>query len=351
MSASAVTKSLHIYTSAEVLATKVCRKCNRELPATAEYFYRYSEASRLRKAVDLEGTCKRCRNQRILDNVSEARKIARESKSAPGKFAPRVVGAGGPEGGFTEYQSEGFRFMSVPDSHGFNVDWTAAEAALAFMRYYRPSLVILLGDHVDFEAISRFRKAPDRVLRMHDDIAEAKKLLVKVRESAPDARIVYLKGNHEARFAHYLWEKAAALLNLEGMNLPTILGLGELGIEWCETGMYQVKPRLIAKHGNLVRSRSAYTATGEMEKNGISGMSGHTHRLGAAYKTNRIGTHVWLESGCICSLEPDYMEGQVPDWQHGLIYGTASLRGDSFTMTQAPIIRGRVMAAGMEVGP
>jgi len=51
-----------------------------------------------------------------------------------------------------------------------------------------------------------------------------------------------------------------------------------------------------------------------------------------------------VEAGCLCSLRPEYMVGQVPDWQHGLAYGAwAGGRSKRFSLHTAHIIDGKTM--------
>jgi predicted phosphodiesterase len=283
----------------------------------------------------------------------EQAEIGREvKKAATGKWNPRVVGEDGPEGGFTEHPLDGYRFVCLPDSHGYLADWKAVEAALAFVRYYKPVRIFLLGDHVDFASISRFDKPATDIARIGEDIEALGRFLKGVRESAPDAKVDYLKGNHEVRFERFLWkhQEAAAMLKATGMDLPRFLNLSEYGVNWVESGTLEVNDRLLVKHGHMVRMRSGYTATGELERQGISGISGHTHRLGQVYKRNRLGMLTWVESGCLCKYDPDYMEGQLSDWCQGLSFGTVSLRGHSFTLHTAPIVKEKVMVLGANIG-
>lgn len=332
-------------------ATRVCRTCNRELPLNEGHF------RPARTSISPEGFRRQCRGCEYASNNRREAAYRQEAislrKATPGgKWSPRVMGQAGPEGGFTEHPEEGYRFVCIPDSHGYLADPEAISAALAFVRYYRPVRIFCLGDHVDFASISRFDKPPSDIARIGEDLAACTSFMKQVRDSAPDARIHYLKGNHEARFARFLWkhQEVAALFNAQGMDLPRLLGLGDLNIEWEESGALEVTPALIVKHGHVVRQRSGYTATGELERNGISGISGHTHRLGQVYKRSRAGVMTWVESGCLCRYDPDYMEGQVSDWQQGLSFGTVSLKGRGFTVHTAPIIKGRVKALGADIG-
>lgn len=340
------------YSPANAL-TKVCRgPCGRELPATDEYFRRYSESA-ARYPGQVEGTCKRCRQKRETANISRDRTRRREADRVKPKpaWTPRVVGEDGPEGGFTEYVTEGYRFACLPDTHGWKIDLEASEAALAFVRWYKPVVVYLLGDHVDFGGLSRFIKSPEEAYSLGEDLTAARLFLARVRESAPNARIIYLKGNHEARLQKYLWTRAPELAKAEGITVPEQLKLSDLGIEWEESGTTQANASLIVKHGHMVRMRSGYTATGELERNGISGISGHTHRCGHIFKRNMLGPLGWIESGCLCRLDPEYMEGQTADWQHGVSFGSIDLTGTGFSAGVAHIHKGRVRLPGREIGP
>lgn len=339
---------------AAATATKVCRgPCGRELPATPDYFKRYSAKASRGAGGLLEGTCKRCRDERgkALSREKTALSQAVKASQPGGRWTPRVVGEGGPEGGFTEYATEGYRFVCLPDSHGYRIDWQAAEAALAFVRYYKPVVIYLLGDHVDFGALSRFVKSPEEAYSLDADVAEAQRFLAKVRESAPNARIVYLKGNHEARMQKYLWSRAAELHKVRGLDVPNYLELGNWNIEWEESGATWANPALMIKHGHVVRLKAGYTATGELERNGISGISGHSHRASHIPRRTAVGLLGWIESGCLCDLNPSYMEGQTADWQHAVSFGSIDLTGTGFSAGFALIHNGRVRLPGREVGP
>jgi len=98
------------------------------------------------------------------------------------------------------------------------------------------------------------------------------------------------------------------------LKIPTLLELDKHKIEYRDTFTYN---GFLFKHGDITRKFSGYTSRGEFERENTSGVSGHTHRLGAYYTTKRSGRYIWVESGCLCSLSPDYIQG-VPDWQHGI---------------------------------
>ena len=240
----------------------------------------------------------------------------------------------------THEDRAGSRFVYLPDPHGVFQDDEAVACAMAFTRSHRPDLVVVGGDVVDFYQLSKFDKDPRRALDLQKDLDAGEAFIAGVRKAAPHARIIYLQGNHEHRLTRWLWGKGAELLNLRGMNVPSLLNLRHYGVQYVEEGV-KVIGSLTFKHGTAVRSRAGYTATAELEREGTSGCSGHTHRIGEVSKTNRGGTYKWVESGCLCQLTPEYMRGQVPDWQHGLAYG--AFAGRRFSLHTAHIIDGKTM--------
>jgi len=243
-----------------------------------------------------------------------------------------------------EYEKTAF----IPDIHAPYIDGPAFRCMLAFLRTFKPEHIFVIGDVLDFYQLSKFIKNPSRMMDLQTDIDSATIALKQIRKAAPQAKIRLLCGNHEKRLQKFLWSQAAELFSLRDLTVPHLLGLKELNIEWIESGSMVFHDFLI-KHGNLVRSRSGYTATGEREKAGISGVSGHTHRLSQVYNTNYNGMTTWVECGCLCSLEPEYAEGQVVDWQAGLAYGYFEKGDGRFTIHTAPIIKGAMVFDGKKI--
>ena len=73
---------------------------------------------------------------------------------------------------------------------------------------------------------------------------------------------------------------------------------------------------------------------------GISGISGHTHRL-APYKKSGYTPRVWWEQGCLCRLDPDYIIGK-PNWEQGVMVGEFSTKTDSFVLHPVPFLDGKL---------
>lgn len=195
----------------------------------------------------------------------------------------------------------------------------------------QPNYLIQMGDLGDCYHLSDFDQDPNRLHRLQDEIDGMRSHLVQMRMRSEKSQLIYLEGNHEDRLRRTMWKlkgpaRALAQLNIvrEALTWPSLLGLNELGVKFIPYDSRQAKqkilPKWILKHGTMVRKFSGYTARGEMEKYGRSGSSGHTHRLGMHMRSDHNGAHAWLETGCCCSLEPEYMPD--PDWQNGAVVMT-----------------------------
>jgi hypothetical protein len=191
----------------------------------------------------------------------------------------------------------------------------------------QPNVICHMGDLLDCYTLSRFDKDPNRLESLQDEIDMARAHLATMRMTSPNSRFVLLEGNHEDRLRRTLWglKGEAATLNKltkfrKAITWPSLLDLEDLSVEFVPYGQqskHSFLPKFILKHGDLVRQQSAYTARGELDKYNRSGASGHTHRLGVHCRRDHHGNHVWIETGCTCTLSPDYTAD--PNWQAGCV--------------------------------
>ena len=192
----------------------------------------------------------------------------------------------------------------------------------------RPEKVIHMGDLIDCWQISTFDKDPLRRESLQDDINKAAVHLNEIFMLTPEAEHYYLEGNHEQRLTRTIarmsdQQKEIARLDVfqKWIRWEEILAhAGVLGWKFIPLkgqARRRIFPNMVTKHGTRVRVKSGYTAYAEMDKYGQSGISGHTHRLGAVYHRDFNGSIGWAETGCTCDLVPEYTED--PDWQHGCI--------------------------------
>lgn len=210
--------------------------------------------------------------------------------------------------------------VTLCDWHVPYHDERALRVAFEFCRQVQPNTIIVHEAH-DFYSLSRFDKDPERKLKLQEEIDIVEYYFACLRNICPDSKILLLEANHTTRLQKYLRSRAEELTGLRCLQLEELLGLKKYGIEYMESFIYRgtrdPRGHFLFKHGDIVRKHSAYTAKCELENEGMSGMSGHTHRLGVHYSRKRGGFYTWIESGCLCELDPGYIKGTA-NWQHGL---------------------------------
>jgi len=200
---------------------------------------------------------------------------------------------------------------------------------------------------MDFYAISTFDKEPERITKLQEELDQGIAFLRNVRQDAPGSTIIYLEGNHEARMQKYLW-KHPEISSLNALNVKNMLELKSMDIEYIKQNVSHVRHKFVIEHGDVVRQQSAYTARAQLEKRGMSGLSGHTHRLGMHYRCDMSGNYVWCENGCLCDLNPEYVIGK-PNWINGFSVGYFKKdRTNRFLIEQIPIIDGKITYAGVD---
>ncbi len=237
------------------------------------------------------------------------------------------------------------------DTHVPYQDQAALEVVYSLIRDVRPKVIVHLGDMLDCYKISRYTKDRSHVLNTQDEIDGARTILHQVSQLAPEAEKYWLEGNHEARLEELLNTlpgTASELTQLRdiqrALTWPALCRLEEIGWEWVPTkgqAHRRILPRLITKHGSVVRKWSGMSAKGEWERYGASGLSGHVHRVGQFYTSDRNGNHTWTECGCTCQLKPSYMED--PNWAHAVVLVHFTPDGSRFSVEPVYIEQGRAL--------
>lgn len=242
------------------------------------------------------------------------------------------------------------------DTHVGYEDERAVRIVHAIGRDAQPTFLVHMGDLLDCYHISRYDKDPRRRDNLQTEIDAARVHLAQARRAMPNSRFIFLEGNHEDRLRRTLWNlegPAAQLAKLtefqNAMTWPALLGLDELHIEFvphAEQTRHSFLPKFLLKHGTVVRGKSAYTAHGEWSKYGKSGASGHTHRLGMFCHRDHNGNQMWIETGCTCSLSPEYCVD--PDWQQGCVFLTFNAENGALAVEPVYIHDGSAIWRGKE---
>ena len=211
-------------------------------------------------------------------------------------------------------------------------DKPVLEMVLRFIKVLKPDGVVLNGDVVDCYELSTFDKNPLEQTGLEKEIDLAQSLMNRLAHVPAKW---WLGGNHEDRLRRYLWRNAAKFAKLEALGFESLFGLARYGFRWKPYGGTLNLGRLLVTHGSLALKHSGWSGRAHFEKYGNSVLVGHTHRLGVYYRTNAKGVHAGYENGCLCRLDPEYV--QYPDWQQGFSVVHVHKNG-WFNVNQIPIL-------------
>lgn len=205
-------------------------------------------------------------------------------------------------------------------------DRKAIDLALQILARTQPDHVILIGDMLDFQALStRWAFGDDARQTTRMAIKEWSWLLWRIREIAPSTPITYMLGNHEARLEKFLSEKAAEVATLGGdaLDIRRLLNLDALAIESHPYPLpFWLWGEVEIEHGRTVRGGGGATAAAVLAKREHSVVYGHVHRAEYAQRTveTALGRrHVFAGSpGCLCRTDGIVPGSDRPDWQQGV---------------------------------
>lgn len=231
------------------------------------------------------------------------------------------------------------RVLIIPDAHWPFTDQAAWGLQMRVAKVFKPHIIVLMGDFVDFLALSAhlILRQPDllsvEVQQGHTAIRQLEKLKAE--------RYIYICGNHEFRLDRYLAAKAPAL-----GGLVTIKSLLELN-------SWEIVPyREFIRIGKVyfthdVNGRSGKNCLSQGQNDfGASVVTAHTHRMESIYVTTLAGevyvarSFGWLGAP---AARKDYMHAAAcKNWVHGC--GIGYLFGDgTIHLHDVPFIKGTAL--------
>ncbi len=221
--------------------------------------------------------------------------------------------------------------LRISDWHVPYEDPYMMAAAKALAKALQPHRIVFGGDLNDYFQLSRFNKGLERLDTLQDEIDQANEHRADFRALCPNSVIDEEEGNHDERIRTYVQINARPLTSLRALQPANLNRWTELEINPHGGNGFRLRRHFLSKHGTIVRGEAGATAKAELNAAGISGWSGHTHRLAPYEKTGYVQRE-WWESGCLCRLDPDYVKGSVPNWRSGCLVGLFSTKTDSFAI-------------------
>lgn len=241
--------------------------------------------------------------------------------------------------------------FQIPDH-----DERSIEAVMQFIPDFKSDVVHLVGDILNLTKVSKYDQDVYYRVSFMDEIEEGRKIisrLVKtIRKASPHARINYYSGNHEERLLKYLSSHAPQLADLyddDGLilSLPRLLELKKHDIKWVPYFKeYIERGNVLIEHGDIARSKSGFTGHGMLDRRGMSGFSGHTHRLAIVTRTQSGIPKFWVETGNLCKLKFASPYVKSPDWHQGFAIGMYDPKQRVMHPSIVPIIDHRFVWEG-----
>lgn len=244
----------------------------------------------------------------------------------------------------------------LPDIHYPYHNKKAWFAILKFIKWFKPQILVLLGDAIEMRAIDHWKrekgnlKAFEGKRLVHDYKNFQEDILSPLEKLCPRAELYYLFGNHE----DWQYQLVEANPQLEGLvEIENVLNLKK----------WKVIPYLIrTKRGAALRGRlklgkltlihgeytNKYHAAKTSDSYLKSVMYAHTHDRQLYTKVHTEDPsdyHTAQSIGCICDRSPQYLWGRPNRWVHAfaVIYFQKS---GLFTEYVPIIINGQFTYAG-----
>jgi len=252
-------------------------------------------------------------------------------------------------------------------------DEAAIDIALAITKTLNPELVVMVGDNLDFPEFGKYRLSSAYALTTQASVDRATTLCAQVRAAAPNAKIIWLAGNHEERLVNFVLDNAKAAFGIRKGNtpeswpvlsIPYLCRFDDYGVTYIPgypAGQFWVNERLRIIHGTKVRSNGS-TAHAYLGSEKTSVLYGHIHRREWAERSRDD----WDGAKTIMAASPGTLarcDGAVPstkgsidldgrpmtiveDWQQGIGVVTFQPGDGPFWYEQVPFHNKSAMYRG-----
>ena len=211
-------------------------------------------------------------------------------------------------------------------------------------RWWKPEIIVILGDFIDFYQVSSHDKHPKRMVGLNYEIETTLSLLTDLDGLKP-TRKVYIAGNHEDRLTRYLMTKAPELYDV--VDLMKILELDKRNWDYVAyKDHYQLGKLYITHDTGTAGVRAHLDAQKSFQDNVVIG---HTHRLSYTVVGNAKGKpHVAAMFGWLGHVHAvDYMHKikAYTDWATGFGIGYMERNGNVH-VRPVPIVDNKLVLEG-----
>lgn len=226
----------------------------------------------------------------------------------------------------------------LSDQHVPYHDEGLHERVLAWLADTQPQRIVLLGDLLDMDQMSRHPWDARFHSTLQATIDAGHAYVASLRHVCPDAQIDYLLGNHEDRARQRIIERVREMYGVRratdqrgALSLEWLLALDELGVVFhtdedqrYDHSQLRLAPALVARHGVATRRGGGASAQAEMERATHGVIMGHCHRLAITRRTfydeHGEARVLWAaEAGTLARVRGGLGYAPRPDWQQGAL--------------------------------
>jgi hypothetical protein len=204
----------------------------------------------------------------------------------------------------------------------------AVSALSKFIKAYKPTTVVSVGDEIDMPMISQWTKGTkyEYAGKLHKHRDQTMKVLESLRVEH------VMRSNHSDRLQKYVSTYAPGLADEPELQLERYMRYAELGITF-HRQMWEFAPGWLLAHGDEggLSQEPGKTALNLAKRAGMSVFCGHTHRAGIQPHTEAFGgkhvrTIYGVEAGCLMELSrATYLKSGGANWQ--LAFGIFQIDG------------------------
>lgn len=215
----------------------------------------------------------------------------------------------------------------ITDVHDTECDPFVRRIFMDTVARVQPRRVVLGGDTFDLAEFGKYAVDP-RTWDVVGRITYVHGFLDELRNVAPDAELVMLEGNHEARLLRHLAEASpamrAVLADLHGFTVPKLLGLDKYEVNYIARADLATFTQSDLK---AEVSRNYYVAPGgqylihhfpQGEAMKLPGAHGHHHRHQVSQHFSPMhGEYEWHQLGAAHRRHASYTAGE--QWGNGFL--------------------------------
>lgn len=249
-----------------------------------------------------------------------------------------------------QYQDED-KWLVIGDCHMPEHDSTCIKGIIDFAKDCGAHKLILLGDILNLDSVSRWRGR--KKYSLVEEVCRAKDALHnEIIEQNNWSEIEWVLGNHDERLEKHIEDVSPQLLELMEIfkveaDVASLMGLKDK----CkiinnmklahETGSYHKKGKLYFLHGHEIKAGSMYPARAKLNVAHDNIIFAHHHKVDTAIEFDLSGKprQAW-SVGCSCYKHPLY-NPSANRWQHGC----AIVRfrdGGKFSVDNKVVVNGEV---------